>query len=154
VIDSDLPIYFEFMRDPEANHMAAFTAKDPSDRAAFEAHWARIRNDARIYMRTILLDGEVVGHVASFVDEGFGKREVTYWIGRRHWGKGIATAALTQYLRDFPERPIYGRASKDNVGSIRVMEKCGFRIIGQDRGFANARGKEIDEVILELRAES
>ena len=47
-------------------------------------------------------------------------------------------------------RPIYGRAAKDNVASIRVMENCGFRISGYDKGFANARGEEIEEAILEL----
>jgi len=33
-----------------------------------------------------------------------------------------------------------------------VLEKCGFTIIGEARGFANARGEEIDELILELRS--
>jgi hypothetical protein len=37
----DLPIFFEHQRDPDANHMAAFTSKDPTNRDAFLAHWAR-----------------------------------------------------------------------------------------------------------------
>ena len=45
--------------------------------------------------------------------------------------------------------PIYARASKDNLASIRVLEKCGFKITGHGKGFANARGKEIEEVVLE-----
>jgi RimJ/RimL family protein N-acetyltransferase len=150
VEDTDLPIFFQHQLDPDAIHMAAFTHKDPSDRDAFDAHWRRIRNDTRITTRTILVDGRVVGHVATFVDDEFGKQEVTYWIGKEHWGRGIATRALSRFLLEFTTRPIYGRAAKDNLASIRVMEKCGFRITGQDRGFANARGKEIDEVILEL----
>jgi RimJ/RimL family protein N-acetyltransferase len=92
----------------------------------------------------------VVGNVATFVDDEFGKQEVTYWIGKEFWGQGIATTALSRLLAEVTTRPIYGRAAKDNLGSIRVLEKCGFRITGQDRGFANARGKEIEEVILEL----
>lgn len=48
-------------------------------------------------------------------------------------------------------RPLYARAAKDNVASIRVLEKCGFRISGYERAFANARGEEIEEAILELR---
>jgi RimJ/RimL family protein N-acetyltransferase len=153
LLDEDLPILFEFQRDPVANQMAAFIARDPSDRDAFDAHWRRIRNDARIIMRTILLGDRVVGNVASYIDEQFGKREVTYWIGRDYWGEGIATEALFQFLRGFPERPIYGRAAKDNTASIRVMEKCGFVVTGQDKSFANARGKEIEEVILELKGD-
>jgi ribosomal-protein-alanine N-acetyltransferase len=40
---------------------------------------------------------------------------------------------------------------KDNVGSIRVLEKCGFVKVGEERGFANARGMEVEEVVMELQ---
>src|SRR5436309_759531 len=72
------------------------------------------------------------------------------WIGKEYWGMGLATQALSKFLSDIRVRPIYGRAAKDNVASIRVMEKCGFTISGSSKGFANARGKKIEEVILEL----
>jgi len=151
VEDRDLPIFFEHQLDADAIYMAAFTHKDPADRNAFDAHWTRIRTDPRVTIRTILVGGRVVGHVATFVDEEFGKQEVTYWIGKEFWGHGIATKALSRFLTEFTKRPIYGRAARDNIGSIRVMEKCGFRLTDLDKGFANARGKEIEEVILELR---
>jgi RimJ/RimL family protein N-acetyltransferase len=132
--------------------MAAFTAKNPADRDTFDAHWKRILSDEAVVKRTILFEGYVVGSVASFIDQEFGKREVTYWIGRKYWGRGIATKALTKFLRELKVRPIYARASKDNTASIRVLEKCGFKITGHGKGFANARGKEIEEVVLELAA--
>jgi len=47
-------------------------------------------------------------------------------------------------------RPLYARAAKDNTTSIRILNKCGFKLIGHERGFANARGIEIEEVVLEL----
>jgi RimJ/RimL family protein N-acetyltransferase len=47
-------------------------------------------------------------------------------------------------------RPMHAHAAADNAGSIRVLEKCGFRITGHDRGFALARDAEIDEVALRL----
>ena len=47
-------------------------------------------------------------------------------------------------------RPLYGRAAADNLGSLRVLEKCGFVRVGSERGFASARGEEIEEVILRL----
>ena len=152
VRESDLPIFFEFQRDPVANRMAAFTARDPSDRAAFQAHWAKILSDETITNQTIVSDGRVVGHVAKFVDKEFGKPEVTYWIGREFWGRGLATKALSEFLRHVAVRPIYGRAAKDNLASLRVLEKCGFRIVGYAKGFANARGEEIEEVMLVLDA--
>jgi RimJ/RimL family protein N-acetyltransferase len=148
VTDADLPIFFGHQQDAEAVYMAAFTHKDPSDRAAFDAHWAKIRASDSTTNRTIEVGGLVAGHVASF--EMFGDRELTYWIGREFWGQGVATAALRALLEVDKTRPLYGRASKDNIGSIRVLEKCGFVLIGEDRGFANARNEEIAEVILKL----
>ncbi len=76
---------------------------------------------------------------------------MTYWIGREHWGTGIATRALAAFLAVQPVRPIRARAAKDNVASLRVLEKCGFQVTGEERGFANARGAEIAELVLELR---
>jgi len=150
VAETDLPIFFEQQRDPAANFMAAFTARDPADRDAFAAHWKRILGDDTVVVKTIVFEGNVVGSVATFVDKEFGKPEITYWIGKEYWGMGLATQALSKLLRDIRVRPIYGRAAKDNVASIRVMEKCGFTISVYSKGFANARAKEIEEVILEL----
>ncbi len=148
VTDDDLAIFFEHQQNKEAVFMAAFTAKDPSDRSAFDAHWTKIRASDSVINRTIEVDGVVAGHVASF--EMAGDREVTYWIRREFWGQGVATVALKLLLNADPTRPIFGRASKDNLGSIRVLEKCGFVLVGEDKGFANARQEEIAEVILKL----
>jgi RimJ/RimL family protein N-acetyltransferase len=151
VKDTDLPFFFEHQLDEEANRMAAFTAEDPSDRNAFNAHWKKILGDDSILIKTILYHDEVAGHIASFIRSG--DLEVTYWIGRDHWSRGIASAALAQFLEIQEERPIYARAAKDNFASLRVLEKCHFTISGEDKGFANARGTEAEEYILELRAE-
>ena len=150
VVNEDLPIFFEFQLDQEANYMAAFTAKDPTNLEAFMAHWHRILADETTINQTILFHGHVAGSVSSYEEEG--KPEVTYWIGKEYWGKGIATWALAELLTQHNKtRPIYARVAKDNLGSRRVLEKCGFKIIGESKGFANARGQEIEELILELR---
>jgi RimJ/RimL family protein N-acetyltransferase len=148
VTPADLDGLFEFGRDPAAVQMAAFTHKDPSDRAAFDAHWARLFADATIRKKVVLLDGAVVGSIASW--GRLGERELTYWIDRAHWGKGIATKALAALLREETTRPMLARAAKDNAGSIRVLEKCGFKLVEEGRWFANARGAEIDELLLRL----
>ncbi|HEY7357017.1 MAG TPA: GNAT family N-acetyltransferase [Ktedonobacterales bacterium] len=149
VIDADLPIFFEQQLDADANYMAAFTARDPADRAAFMAHWARILRDETNTNRTILWAGQVAGSVACYEEEA-GRPEVTYWLGKPYWGKGIATSALRALLLQVTARPMYARAAKDNLASLRVLEKCGFTIIGEGQGFANARGKEIEEYLLQL----
>jgi RimJ/RimL family protein N-acetyltransferase len=145
----DLPLFFEHHQDPEANYMAAFTAKDPTDQRAFMAHWTRILGDATTTNRTILSEGQVAGSVSSY-EETAGHPEVTYWLGKPYWGKGIATAALRALLAQVTTRPIYARVAKDNRASLRVLEKCGFTIINEDKGFANARGQEIEEWLLQL----
>jgi RimJ/RimL family protein N-acetyltransferase len=150
VLPSDLPIFFDQQLDPEANQMAAFTAKDPTDREAFQARWDRVLADESCLARAVVVDGEVVGSVGSFFRDA--DREVTYWIGREHWGKGLATRALTALLELDKTRPIYARVACDNVASLRVLQKCGFQIIDRDRGFAEARGCEIDEHVLRLDA--
>lgn len=132
--------------------MAAFTPKDPADREAFTAHWDRILADATVVIRTVVLDGQVAGSVLSY--EECGKPEVSYWIGRAYWGQGVATRALADFLEHAnATRPIYARVAKDNVASIRVLEKCGFTTVSEETGFANARGEEIAELVLELKAD-
>ena len=151
VVDGDLPLFFAFQLDPDANYMAAFTTRDPADREAHTAHWNKIMADPTVIIRTIVCDGQVVGSVSSYEESG--KPEVTYWIGRAYWGKGIATRALTVFLAQANStRPIYARVARDNLGSRRVLEKCGFQVIGEMKGFANARGAEIEELLLELPA--
>src|ERR671911_2868513 len=96
VRDVDLPLLFEQWADPVAVHMAAFTAPDHMDRDAFERRWSRLRADETVLARVIVADDEVAGTIGSWGEPG--EREVTYWIGRSYWGKGIATDALNAFL--------------------------------------------------------
>ncbi len=148
VSDADLPVFFDQQLDETASHMAAFTGEDPADRVAFDAHWTKIRGDDTITIKTIVFGGRVAGHIASFVRGS--EPEVTYWIGREYWGNGVATRALSAFLKHVRVRPLYARAAKDNVASLRVLDRCGFAITGEDKGFANARGEEVEEFILTL----
>ena len=149
IVNDDLAIFFVYQLDQEANYMAAFTAKDPTNHEAFMAHWHRILTNETVIIQTILFNGHVAGSVSSYEEEG--KPEVTYWLGKEYWGKGIATWALAEFLTQYNKtRPIYARVAKDNLGSRRVLEKCGFTIIGESKGFANARGQEIEELLLEF----
>lgn len=146
--DRDLDTLFEQTSDPESIRMAAFTAEDQTDRRAFLERMARLRADTSVWHRVIDVDGAAVGTIGSFRLDG--RREVTYWVERRSWGKGIASAALQILLDEIRERPLYGRAASDNAASLRVLEKAGFRRVGVDRGYAAGRGEEIEETILRL----
>jgi RimJ/RimL family protein N-acetyltransferase len=149
VRDEDLAVLFEQWADPVAAHMAAFTAPDHMDRDAFERRWARLRADETVIVRVIVVDGEVAGSIGSWGDPD--EREVTYWIGRSYWGKGIATGALNAFLTVDPSRPLRARVADDNVASRHVLEKCGFRVVATERGFAEARSGEIENSCCGLR---
>ncbi|MET7280327.1 GNAT family N-acetyltransferase [Kribbella sp. NPDC005582] len=148
VEDADLDALFEQMRDPESVRMAAFTARDPNDRAAFDAHIARLRSDPDLSFLAVTLDGQLAGTVGSFELEG--DTEVTYWINRSLWGQGVASRALALLLERITVRPIHARAASDNLASLKVLHRAGFVTTGTDTGYANARQAEIEETILRL----
>ncbi|MBI5354093.1 MAG: GNAT family N-acetyltransferase [Chloroflexi bacterium] len=130
VTEADLPILFEQQLDPEATLMADFPSRD---RDVFMAHWKKIMADEKNILKTILFNEEVAGNIVSWEHDG--EQEVGYWLGREYWGKGIATAALTELLALIKIRPLYARVATRNVASRRVLEKCGFVVYKEDGGF-------------------
>ncbi len=146
---SDLETLFTFQIDDEANYLAAFNSKNPSDKKAYIKKWTRLLSDKKVNIRTILFKKEIVGSIAKFEMEG--NAEITYWIAKAFWGKGVASNALGNFLEIEKTRPVFGRVAFDNLGSIKVLENCGFSKIGTEKGFSNARGKEIEEFIYELK---
>lgn len=127
VREEDIPILFEHQRDEESNRMAAFPARD---RAAHEAHWRKIAADEDLVTKAIVRRDEVVGNAVAW-DNGT-HTEIGYWIGREHWGQGIATAAVRELLTVVETRPLYAHVAAHNVGSLKVLEKCGFRRVGAE----------------------
>jgi RimJ/RimL family protein N-acetyltransferase len=123
VEDTDLDELFDQKRAPQAVWMAAFTAKDPNGRAAFDAHMARVRSAPDITLRAVTFDGQLAGSIASFVVEG--ATEITYWINRGGLGRDIASRAVALFLDLMPVRPLHARAASDNAGSLRVLRKSG-----------------------------
>ena len=144
VIASDLPILFEQQTDPETSALAAVPSRD---KEAFDEHWAKIMADENIILKTIEVDGKVAGHLVSFLIGE--ERQVGYWLGREFWGKGIATGALSQFLGVVKTRPLFGRVAKHNLGSKRILEKCGFLVISDD-GFMNRANEKVDGFVLHL----
>ena len=144
----DFEFFFQFQLDKEANFLAAFTAKDTTDKEAYLTKYVKFLDEPTIIMLTILVGATIVGSVSKFEIQG--EAEITYWIDKNFWGKGIATAALNHLLVIESMRPIFGRVAFDNLGSQKVLEKCSFVKIGEDKGFANARQTEIKEFIYKL----
>jgi RimJ/RimL family protein N-acetyltransferase len=146
--DGDLDALFSWESDPRAVQMAAFTRADPSDRSAFDAHYARVRSEPSNTLLAIEDDGEFVGTIGSFTMDG--RREVTYWIAPARWGQGVASRALRAFLAIESTRPLYGRVAAHNVGSAKVLARAGFTEVGLDTGFAPGVGAEVVERIFRL----
>ncbi len=147
-VPADLEVFFTNQADDEANHMAAFTSENPKDKAAYIAKWTRLMSVDSVHMQTILLNNAAIGCVVKFVMGG--DADVTYALDKAHWGKGIVSEALRQFLTLEKTRPLYGRVAFDNLGSQKVLERNGFIKVGTNVDFANARGKEIEEFIYQL----
>ena len=145
--ESDLPVLFEIQCDAEGQKMAAFTST-ANDREAYLDKHRRLLADDRLVRVVVELDGEIVGSAAAFP---LGEEiDVTYWIRREFWGRGLAGAALAAVLEQVAVRPVFASAAYDNAASMRVLEKNGFKRVGEERGFAEARGEEIGEVMFRL----
>jgi RimJ/RimL family protein N-acetyltransferase len=144
VTKSDLPILYQYQLDPEATAMAAFPSRDHD---AFMAHSAKIMADPKLIFKAIMCDGQVAGSLVSWEVEG--EWEVGYWLGKEYWGRGIATRALAEYIQNVTTRPLYAHVAQHNVGSRRVLEKCGFKVIGED-SYTNPAGVSVEEFILKL----
>lgn len=148
VTKKDLPIFFEHQLDHEASQMAAFPARD---REAFMAHWIdKVLGDETVIAKTVLFNEHVAGNIVSW--EQSGERAVGYWIGKEYWGKGIATRALSELLCVLETRPLYAHVAKHNIASLRVLQKCGFTISGEDTTSSNAPHMRVEEFILTLGA--
>ena len=121
--------------------MAAFP---PRDRDAFMRHWRKILADEAVITETVLVDGRVAGNVVSWEHDG--ERDVGYWIGKQFWGKGVATAALSEFLIQVTTRPLHAHVARHNVASVRVLEKLGMQKEAHLRSHVIRRGERCDRV--------
>lgn len=122
VVQSDLPILFEQQLDPEAVAMSAYPSKD---RGEFMRHWEGILKNKNVTARTIVHKEKVAGHILCW-KEGKYEQRIGYWIGKEFWRRGIASAAVTEFLMLVKIRPLFAEVANHNIASIRVLEKNGF----------------------------
>jgi RimJ/RimL family protein N-acetyltransferase len=145
VEDGDIPVFFLQQLDPEATQMAGFPVRSEDE---FHSHWRRIRSDENNILRTILFEGKVAGNIVSWEQDD--KRQIGYWIGREFWGKGIATQALSLFLKNLETRPIHACVVSHNLASMRVLEKNGFIKVGEEKYPSGESGAEIEESVFLL----
>jgi RimJ/RimL family protein N-acetyltransferase len=146
--DDDLDAIFEMMRDPESVAMAAFTTDDPDDRDTFDEWIARQRRTPGVACFVVTENGGFAGSAAVFTVDG--DREVSFWLARHAWGRGIATEALHLLVSHEAERPLYARAAAHNARSIAVLKKSGFTEVSRNVAFAPGLGLDVEEIVFTL----
>lgn len=136
--EDDAEALFRYASDPRVSEMALWpchTSVEMSWQVICDYFIPNTENYAMVLKE---LDEPIgcIGLVPSG-DEHFpvrdGEREVGYWIGYPHWGKGITTEAL-QYLLSFWKekrgiKSLIITTDAENIGSQHVAEKCGFRFV-------------------------
>jgi RimJ/RimL family protein N-acetyltransferase len=143
VVEEDIRVFFDQQNEPEAIRMAVWL---PREREAFFEHWRNILRTDGLVAKTIVSDGDVAGNITSWEREG--KRYVGYWVGQEYWGRGLATRALAELVEELGP-PLYAEVATTNVGSIRVLEKCGFTVAGRTTEEDESFG-EIELLVMEL----
>jgi RimJ/RimL family protein N-acetyltransferase len=142
VHDADLAVFFAQEQDPEATRRSRFP---PRERERFMTHWkTEILDEPTVFVQTVTVDGTPAGHIVAWWAGD--RRFIGYWLGQEYWGRGVGTAALTQFLLLETTRPLYADPYAGNTGSVRLLDKCGFEREGTVRYGDN------EHVMLVLRA--
>ncbi len=143
---ADLPAIFQMQLDPEGNRMAMVK---PRNAEAFRAAWEGNFNNPLVVPRVIVSGGSpMLGLISCFQRDGLDY--VGYWIEREHWGKGLASRALTLLLEEVTRRPLYARVAATNPASLRVLTRNGFTEVSREWSQETDRLLACDEVILRL----
>jgi [ribosomal protein S5]-alanine N-acetyltransferase len=123
-----------------------YAIKDANDWINSVRNMARRKNPTSLSF-VIEIDGECAGGIGLSKIQDH-KAEIGYWLGRAYWGKGIMSGVVKELTRyGFAElglRRIYAIAFTHNKGSIRVLEKAGYRFEGTLRKSEKKNGKLVD----------
>jgi RimJ/RimL family protein N-acetyltransferase len=146
ILHSDFLALYEQQKDPVAAQLAGFT---PRDWPAFLEHQRKAVKDPQSTLRTIVVDDRVAGSVLAFPREG--AVELGYWVARADWGRGVASAAVRQFLAQVSARPLMAYVAEHNLASRRVLEKCGFEVLRLQPGPPGPDGGPVNDFVLQLR---
>ncbi|MFD6275948.1 GNAT family N-acetyltransferase [Streptomyces sp. NPDC060209] len=120
---ADLEVFLAQEHDPEAARRSNFP---PREREAFMTHWkTKVLGDPSVFVQAVTVDGELAGNLVAWWEED--RRFIGYWLGREYWGRGIGTQALALFLDRETNRPLHADPFSGNTGSVRLLEKHGFR---------------------------
>ena len=115
------------------------------------AYVAHVRRDPRPIVFGIVVDGEAAGTIGLVPGDDIARAtaEIGYWLGRRHWGRGIATEAVRAVTRHAVAtlglHRVFAVPFVHNAASCRVLEKAGYVREGRMRRSAVKDGDVLDQ---------
>ncbi|MFB9953405.1 GNAT family N-acetyltransferase [Rhizobium puerariae] len=79
-----------------------------------------------------------------------GQWRLGYWLNRIYWDRGYMTEAvagtLERFFRRMPETQVFSGAFADNLASLNVQKKLGFRIIDANQIFSMSRNRMVPHI--------
>jgi phosphinothricin acetyltransferase len=84
-----------------------------------------------------------------------GVAEVSVYVDTNYLGKGIGSKLMNRMIISSEEHGIWTLSSSvfaGNIATLKLHEKCGFRIIGTREKIAQLDGKWRDTILLERRS--
>ena len=151
---SDVPWLVRYLNHDEVTHH--ITDAIPSPYTEADAHWWLDHSHSTTLIKAIDYEGQLVGCISAEVGDFEYNRsaELGYWVGREHWNKGIATAAVHQFMKQLFEQTdlvrLFVSVVSVNKASIRVLSKNGFSLDGELKMASFRQGKFYDEQLWSL----
>ncbi|WP_198376926.1 bifunctional GNAT family N-acetyltransferase/(deoxy)nucleoside triphosphate pyrophosphohydrolase [Neoroseomonas rubea] len=97
--------------------------------------------------------GALLGCVGLTLDRAARSAELGYWVGRRHWGQGIAPEAAGRLARwalaNLAIDRLTASALTDNARSAAVLRRIGFRAVGEGERDFLSRGSAMPVLLFE-----
>jgi RimJ/RimL family protein N-acetyltransferase len=98
------------------------------------------------------LSGELMGLAGGGENDVTGLIDFGYWVSPAYWGQGYATEAAQAVLQWFVQvqgrRQLTASYFRDNPASGRVLDKLGFRAVGESRQFCAGRNERANAIDL------
>lgn len=148
VRNSDLSVFFDQQFEFNANSVQNSQTEKFN---VYLKHWHLVRKSPANVVQTILADRDVAGYLLSWTRSD--KRFVGFWLGQEFGRQGIATVAMSLFLKEIKLRPIYANVAKKNLASFRVLRSAGF-MIEADGCFKNVFGQVKEEFLMRLGADA
>lgn len=159
-VEADAEAFFEYTKDPELTKYVTWASHATLDEARA---WQRERLDqcasGKRMLWTIEKDGAPIGSVslrditwlwnALRID----RADLGFWVARPLWGHGFmteaASAAARWALDTYGLHKLTASCFEGNVGSQRVLEKIGFRLLCRIEADAWRDGRWMTRLLFE-----